>query len=141
MLADKWVAGAVDVLLAFLAVYLFFQYFSIFFQRKEGNFRALLGIIVLIVWQLDVSNIIHMLSAAWNICVTMGITLFAVTSILDEVFFLCYIRRCLDAGRDVNWRSADDLWREHHRTADFWLLCLKAVSFYSNYCIKEGIYE
>ena len=48
MLADKWVAGAVDVLLAFLAVYLFFQYFSIFFQRKEGNFRALLGIVVLI---------------------------------------------------------------------------------------------
>ena len=98
MLADKWVAGAVDVLLAFLAVYLFFQYFSIFFQRKEGNFRALLGIIVLIVWQLDVSNIIHMLSAAWNICVTMGITLFAVTSIFEgKVWMKCFFSVTFDA--------------------------------------------
>lgn len=98
MLADKWVAGAVDVLLAFLAVYLFFQYFSIFFQRKEGNFRALLGIVVLIVWQLDVSNIIHMLSAAWNICVTMGITLFAVTSIFEgKVWMKCFFSVTFDA--------------------------------------------
>lgn len=98
MLVDKWLGETVDILLALFTVYLFFLYFSIFFQREKRNFRALLGIAVLIIWQFDVSNIIHMLSAAQNICVTLGVTLFAVISIFEgKVWMRCFFSVTFDA--------------------------------------------
>lgn len=98
MLVNRWVGEAVNVLLAFFTVYLFFLYFGIFFRRKKGRFCMLLGIIVLMAWQLDVYNIIHALSATWNICVTLGVTLIAVISIFEgKVWAQCFFSITFDA--------------------------------------------
>lgn len=106
MLVDKWILESVDILLAFFTVYLFFLYFGIFFQKKKARFNVLLGIAVLIVWQLGIPNIIHMLSVAWNICVTLGVTLFAVINIFEgKVWMKCFFSITFD----VVWMLAETL--------------------------------
>ena len=51
MLVDRWIMEVLEILLAIFSVYLFFLYFGIFFQRKEGKIRALIGVAAILAWQ------------------------------------------------------------------------------------------
>ena len=57
MLVDRWIMEVLEILLAIFSVYLFFLYFGIFFQRKEGKIRALIGVAAIIAWQFDIWDI------------------------------------------------------------------------------------
>ena len=62
-----------DMLLAMFTVYLFFLYFGMFFERRKKNIRVLLGIIVLVLWQVGIPEVINELPKAWNIGTTVGL--------------------------------------------------------------------
>lgn len=55
MLADNWVTEILDVLLMIFAVYLFFFYFDIFFQKKKEKICVLVGTFAVVAWQLDIA--------------------------------------------------------------------------------------
>ena len=71
MLVDRWIMEVLEILLAIFSVYLFFLYFGIFFQRKEGKIRALIGVAAILAWQFDIWDIFWILPSAWNLCVAM----------------------------------------------------------------------
>ena len=50
MLASKWVAEGIDILLAAFTVYLFFFYFRIFFKKRGNRLYVLSGVIVILFW-------------------------------------------------------------------------------------------
>lgn len=90
MLKSKWMIETANILLAFFTVYLFFLYFGIFLKRK--SILMLVGFCVLVLWQMDVLNIISKLSETWSIGVTEGFTLFVVMSVFEgklwmKIFF------------------------------------------------------
>lgn len=66
-----------DILLSAYAVYLFFYYFDIFFDRKKDKRSSIVGMAVFALWQFGISAIIS-LPAYVNIAVTVVITMFAV---------------------------------------------------------------
>ena len=70
MSACKWMA---DMLLTMFTVYLFFLYFGMFFERRKKNIRVLLGVIVLVLWQVGIPEVINELPKAWNIGTTVGL--------------------------------------------------------------------
>ena len=80
MSACKWMA---DLLLAMFTVYLFFLYFGMFFERRKKDIRVLLGIIVLILWQIGIPEVINELPKAWNIGTTVGLALFVVANVFE----------------------------------------------------------
>ena len=80
MSACKWMA---DMLLAMFTVYLFFLYFGMFFERRKKNIRVLLGIIVLVLWQVGIPEVINELPKAWNIGTTVGLALFVVVNVFE----------------------------------------------------------
>lgn len=97
MLADNWIMGAVDILLAMFTTYIFFLYFNIFFEKKERGISPLTGIVVFILWQLTSPEIVRVLPSAWNIGVTVGVTLFAVVNIfLGKIWKKCFFTIIFD---------------------------------------------
>lgn len=114
MLVDRWIMEVLEILLAIFSVYLFFLYFGIFFQRKEGKIRALIGVAAIIAWQFDIWDIFWLLPSAWNLCVAMGGNDICSSKHirgkdLDEMLFCNCICSHLDADRDISWRSVHDL--------------------------------
>ncbi len=87
MSADKWSAEGIDILLAAFTVYLFFFYFGIFFKKRGNRLYVLSGVIVILLWQLMVSDVVRTSSVVFNIGVTVGITLLAVISIFEGKFW------------------------------------------------------
>ena len=82
-----------DMLLAMFTVYLFFLYFGMFFERRKKNIRVLLGIIVLVLWQVGIPEVINELPKAWNIGTTVGLALFVVANVLHLPPSGCW-RKC-----------------------------------------------
>lgn len=80
MSACKWMA---DMLLTMFTVYLFFLYFGMFFERRKKNIRVLLGVIVLVLWQVGIPEVINELPKAWNIGTTVGLALFVVANVFE----------------------------------------------------------
>ena len=106
MAVDKWGIGVAYVLLAAFAIYLFFYYFSIFFQRRKKGIRVLVGIIVFISWQVVAPSVIHSLPVIWKAGMALGFTLFAVINIFEgkvwmKVFFFTTF--------DVIWMLSETL--------------------------------
>ena len=87
MSADKWSAEGIDILLAAFTVYLFFFYVRIFFKKRGNRLYVLSGVIVILLWQLMVSDVVRTSSVVFNIGVTVGITLLAVISIFEGKFW------------------------------------------------------
>ena len=88
MSACKWMA---DMLLAMFTVYLFFLYFGMFFERRKKNIRVLLGIIVLVLWQVGIPEVINELPKAWNIGTTVGLALFVVANVFEgKAWMKCF---------------------------------------------------
>lgn len=77
MWIDKALSYGADILLSAYAVYLFFYYFDIFFDRKKGKGLSVVGLAVFVLWQFGISIIISF-PAYVNIVVTVIVTLFAV---------------------------------------------------------------
>lgn len=91
MLVDRWIMEVLEILLAIFSVYLFFLYFGIFFQRKEGKIRALIGVAAILAWQFDIWDIFWILPSAWNLCVAMGVTIFAAANIYEgRIWMKCF---------------------------------------------------
>ena len=83
MLADNWIMGVVNILLAMFTTYIFFFYFNIFLVKKEKGIGVLTGSVVLIIWQLGSPEIVRVLPIVGNIGVTVGVTLFVVMNIYE----------------------------------------------------------
>ena len=77
MWKDKGLSYGADILLSAYAVYLFFYYFDIFFDRKKNKGLSVVGLVVFVLWQFGISTIISF-PAYVNIVVTVIVTLFAV---------------------------------------------------------------
>lgn len=143
MSACKWMA---DMLLTMFTVYLFFLYFGMFFERRKKNIRVLLGVIVLVLWQVGIPEVINELPKAWNIGTTVGLALFVVANVFEgkawmKSIFCGYICSHLDAGGNADWQRADDLWGKHRGTADFWCVCFKVPVLPDHPGFKESIYK
>lgn len=77
MWMNKALSYGADILLSAYAVYLFFYYFDIFFDRKKDKRLSVVGLVVFVLWQFGISTIISF-PAYVNIAVTVIVTLFAV---------------------------------------------------------------
>ena len=51
MWIDKGLSYGADILLSAYAVYLFFYYFDIFFDRKKNKGLSVVGLVVFVLWQ------------------------------------------------------------------------------------------
>ena len=84
------------MLLAMFTVYLFFLYFGMFFERRKKNIRVLLGIIVLVLWQVGIPEVINELPKAWNIGTTVGLALFVVANVFEgKAWMKCFFHPVL----------------------------------------------
>ena len=91
MLVDKWARVVLDVLFVLLVLYLFFFFFDIFFREKRGKIHVLVGAITVVVWQLDIWNITQILPSTWNLCLTIGVMIFAVVNIFcGKIWAKCF---------------------------------------------------
>ena len=85
MLITRVISYGTDILLVFLAVYLFSFYFDIFFIRKKGKTVLITGYITFTAWQLIISNV-----SAWpvyvNICITTIVTFVSVMTAYEGEF-------------------------------------------------------
>lgn len=98
MLANKWILVGIDMLRVLFAIYIFYYYFSIFFRRKKVGIQVIIGILSLVTWQMEVFGIISMIPMEWNIVLSMGFTLFAVTNIFEGRFTgKCFFSIIFDA--------------------------------------------
>lgn len=98
MLANKWILVGIDMLRVLFAIYIFYYYFSIFFHRKKVGIQVIIGILSLVTWQMEVFGIISMIPMEWNIVLSMGFTLFAVTNIFEGRFTgKCFFSIIFDA--------------------------------------------
>lgn len=62
-----------------------------FFQEKRGKIHVLVGAITVIVWQLDIWNITQILPSAGNLCLTIGVMIFAVVNIFcGKIWVKCF---------------------------------------------------
>lgn len=86
MLITRVISYGTDILLVFLAVYLFSFYFDIFFIRKKGKTVLITGYITFTAWQLIISNV-----SAWpvyvNICITTIVTFVSVMTAYEGEFW------------------------------------------------------
>lgn len=83
MLADRWIMEILDILLMIFAVCLFFFYFRVFFREKRESFQVLIGITVVVIWQLGILDIIQTLPAIGNVCLAVGVIIFAASSVFE----------------------------------------------------------
>lgn len=92
MLITRVISYGTDILLVFLAVYLFSFYFDIFFIRKKGKTVLITGYITFTAWQLIISNV-----SAWpvyvNICITTIVTFVSVMTAYEGEF----LNKCIFA--------------------------------------------
>ena len=66
-------------------------YFGMFFERRKKNIRVLLGIIVLVLWQVGIPEVINELPKAWNIGTTVGLALFVVANVFEgKAWMKCF---------------------------------------------------
>lgn len=106
MLESKWFLELIDALISAFTIYLFFFYFSIFFDKRKGKVRVLIGILLLIVWQIGIPNVIGSWPLACRICVTVSITILAVIIIYEGVFW----KKCFfSIAFDAIWMLAETL--------------------------------
>ena len=74
------------------------HFFSIFFNRKKRGVQVTVGILILVVWQIDIFGIIRMIPIEWNIFVSIGFTLLAVLNIFEGKFIeKCFFSIIFDA--------------------------------------------
>lgn len=124
MLASKWVAEGIDILLAAFTVYLFFFYFRIFFKKRGSRLYVLSGVIVILFWQLMVSDIVRTSSVVFNIGVTVGVTLLAVISIFEGKFWKkCFFTLVFD----TIWMLLETLLN------DFLMISCERLAFSQNF--------
>ena len=124
MLASKWVAEGIDILLAAFTVYLFFFYFRIFFKKRGNRLYVLSGVIVILFWQLMVSDIVRTSSVVFNIGVTVGVTLLAVISIFEGKFWKkCFFTLVFD----TIWMLLETLLN------DFLMISCERLAFSQNF--------
>ncbi len=98
MLTDKWFVVGIDILRVLFTLYIFFQFFSIFFNRKKSGVQVTVGVLILAAWQIDILGIIHMIPIEWNILVSIGFTLFVVLNIFEGKFIeKCFFSIIFDA--------------------------------------------
>lgn len=77
MLMSNLILCVMDILSVIFALYLFFCYFDLFFNRKHGKGRLIGGLVVYVIWQFTIINI--SISPVYiNISITVAIVLFAV---------------------------------------------------------------
>lgn len=77
MWMNKVLLYGTDMLLSTYAVYLFFYYFDIFFERKRNKRLTIIGLVVFFLWQFGITVFID-LPVYINITVTIIVTLIAV---------------------------------------------------------------
>ncbi|HJC49644.1 MAG TPA: GHKL domain-containing protein [Candidatus Anaerostipes avistercoris] len=98
MLVDKWRMELIEIVLSIFTVYLYSIYFNIFFQRRKQSIFVIIGVGILVIWQLDILGIVGKLPLAWNIAVTIGVTLFTVVNIYTGKFWKkCFFAVVFDA--------------------------------------------
>lgn len=98
MLTDKWIVAGVDILRTLFTLYIFFCFFSIFFVKKKRGVQTIAGILILVVWQIDIFGIICMIPIGWNIVMSIGVTLFVVANIFEGKFAeKCFFSIIFDA--------------------------------------------
>ncbi len=98
MLINKWIVVGIDILRVLFTIYIFCHFFSIFFNRKKRGVQVTVGILILVVWQIDIFGIIRMIPIEWNIFVSIGFTLLAVLNIFEGKFIeKCFFSIIFDA--------------------------------------------
>lgn len=91
MLVDKFAVAMANVLIAIFIVYLFFLYFGIFFTIRQKSSRVIVGVALLMLWQLIVPEIIRTPSGICSIGVTVVLTLFAAINVfVGRVWMKCF---------------------------------------------------
>ena len=98
MLIDKWSMLGIDTLRVIFTIYIFFSFFSIFLGRKKRSIQVMVGILILVAWQIDIFGMINMIQIEWNIVMSMGFTLLAVLNIFEGKFVeKCFFSIIFDA--------------------------------------------
>ena len=98
MLINKWIEAGIDILRVLFTLYIFFCFFSIFFNRKKSGVQVTVGVLILVAWQIDVFGMISMIPIEWNIVVSVGFTLLAVLNIFEGKFIeKCFFSIIFDA--------------------------------------------
>ncbi|MFQ8655473.1 MAG: sensor histidine kinase [Mediterraneibacter gnavus] len=98
MLTDKWIVVGIDILRALFTLYIFFCFFSIFFVKKKRGVQTIVGILILVIWQIDILGIICMIPIGWNIVMSVGVTLFVVANMFEGKFTeKCFFSIIFDA--------------------------------------------
>lgn len=106
MLVNKWIVAGTDIFCVLFTLYIFFYFFSIFFNRKKSIDQVIVGVLILAVWQIDILGIVRTISIEWNIVVSIGFTLLAVLNIFEGRF----IEKCFfSIIFDVLWMLAETL--------------------------------
>lgn len=52
MLVDKWRMELIEIVLSIFTVYLYSIYFNIFFQKRKQSIFVIIGVGILVIWQL-----------------------------------------------------------------------------------------
>ena len=98
MLIDKWIVAGIDILRVLFTLYIFFHFFSIFFNRKKRGVQVTVGILILVAWQIDILGTISMVPIEWNIVISIGFTLLAALNIFEGRFIeKCFFSVIFDA--------------------------------------------
>ena len=142
MLVDKFAVAMANVLIAIFIVYLFFLYFGIFFTIRQKSIRVIVGVALLMLWQLIVPEIIRTPSGICSIGVTVVLTLFAAINVfVGRVWMKCFFAVAFSASRNVGWKFADNLRKEHRGTADVWSFYFNTFILADNSSVKEGFHK
>ena len=86
MSMSKTLSYGTDILFIIFAVYLFFYYFDIFLKRRKRTVLSMIGLVIFMAWQFEMSSVI-LLPDYGNIIVTIITTLFAVAQIYEGKFW------------------------------------------------------
>ena len=106
MLVNKLIVAGTDIFCVLFTLYIFFYFFSIFFNRKKSIDQVIVGVLILAVWQIDILGIVRTISIEWNIVVSIGFTLVAVLNIYEGRF----IEKCFfSIIFDTLWMLAETL--------------------------------
>ena len=66
MLINKWIEAGIDILRVLFTLYIFFCFFSIFFNRKKSGVQVTVGVLILVAWQIDVFGMISMIPVSYT---------------------------------------------------------------------------
>lgn len=96
-----------DMLSVIFAIYLFFSYFDIFFNRKQGKSRLICGLTGFAIWQCTIMNI-NIFQVYVNIAITIAMVLLAVVVIYEGKFW----SKCIFAiAFNAIWMLTENLCR------------------------------